>query len=757
VKNREIHLNACHWLLNPVPDTTAPEITVAPSVASSDCSAVISWTTDEAATSVVDYGQTAGYGSGASTPGHVQAHAVRLTPLVPGTAYHYRVSSTDNAGNGPTESDDATFTTAAAASPVITVAPSATAITGGTAVIAWTTDEAATSSVEYGLTTGYGSTASGANGVTEHQVTLSGLTPETSYHYRVLSNDACGAGPTASPDGAFTTGPASIDLSGWTLKQFNSAQSYVIPPGTTIPSGGYLVVGRNATRAEFQLAFPSLPAGAVYLNSNATGSCSAAGCFPQINGGESFELYDPSNTKKDGSTVSMSTTHRAYQRVNPGDPPGTAGSWTVVDESLANPGQGAGTGSSSGVRINEMSDASDFNNEFVELYYDTAPSGPDLAAPAPVVDLVATPQSSSSILLTWSATGDDGTVGTATSYDIRRSAQRIQNDADFAAATPIAGAPSPKPAGGAESFGVSGLVTDTAYFFALKVADEVMHISSLSNGASAVTGPPGGGLFVNHLVISQLRIAGTTDDVVELYNPTPAPIALTNTSIQYLAANGNPGFPIVLTGANSVPSHGWYLIAADGYSGSPARDDSMAMSNMSNAAGHALFIGKTTIVSGCSDVAIIDKVGYGAAASCPEGGSGHAATTPGSGSSVTRKPGGTSGNGQDTDANDADFLAPGTPVFRNRFSPPAAAPAPLGNVKNTLFLKKGVGGTELSWANASGATAYRVYRGAQAGFMAGSPAPWGTPATNGTIDGETPSAVFYYVVRATDGVAESSE
>ena len=756
VKNREIHLNASHWLLNPVPDTTAPVITSGPAVTVADCSAVVAWTTDEAATSVVDYGPTAAYGTNGSAAGYVQNHAVGLTPLVPETSYHYRVGSTDNAGNGPTQSVDQTFTTAAAAAPLITTAPSATAITGSSAVIAWTTDEASSSDVEYGPTIVYGSVASMLGGVTEHLVTLPGLTPETPYHYRVLSSDACGTGPTISADATFTTGPASIDVSGWTIKQFSSVLTFVIPSGTTIPSGGYLVVGRNAARAEFAAAFPSMPAGTVYLNSNAAGSCSAAGCFPQVNGGESFELYDASSTKKDGATVSMSA-NQAYQRVNPGDPPGVSGSWSVVAESLANPGQGAGSSSSAGVRINEMSDAADYTKEFVELFYDTSPSGPDLVAPAPVVDLVAAPQSSSSVRLTWTASGDDGAVGTASSYDLRRGSQRILTDADFAAATPIAGAPAPKAAGGAESFVVSGLVADTAYFFALKVADEVAHTSPLSNGASAVTGPEGGGPPVNHLVISQFRVSGTTDDVVELYNPTNAPISLTGTSLQYLAANGNFGFRVNLTGANSVPAHGWYLVGANGYAGSPARDDSMGTSNLSGSAGHALLVGKITNVSGCSDAAIIDKAGYGATATCPEGGAGHAATAPGAGLSDTRKPGDATGNGQDTDANDADFSTPGTAVFRSLISTPATPPAALGNVKSTLFLTKGAGGAELAWANAQAATGYRVYRGTTADFMTGNPAPWSTPSASGTTDAETPIAIFFYLVRATDGVGESAE
>ena len=59
------------------------------------------------------------------------------------------------------------------------------------AVITWTTDEPATSQVEYGLTNGYGSqTTEDATLVLSHSVQITGLTPETLYHYCVKSKDA---------------------------------------------------------------------------------------------------------------------------------------------------------------------------------------------------------------------------------------------------------------------------------------------------------------------------------------------------------------------------------------------------------------------------------------------------------------------------------------------------------------------------------------------------------------------------------------
>src|SRR6266850_2469005 len=77
-----------------------------------------------------------------------------------------------------------------------TVAPAISAvassnISGSGATITWTTNEPATSQVEYGLTNKLGSlTALDSSLVTSHRVLLSGLSRRTRYDYRVRSKDA---------------------------------------------------------------------------------------------------------------------------------------------------------------------------------------------------------------------------------------------------------------------------------------------------------------------------------------------------------------------------------------------------------------------------------------------------------------------------------------------------------------------------------------------------------------------------------------
>lgn len=758
VKNREIHLNACAWLLNPAPDTTPPVITAGPSVAPADCSAVVTWTTDEAASSLVDYGAAPSYGSSASTPGATQSHAVTLAALTPSSTVHYQVSSTDVAGNGPTLSGDATFATSASAPPVIAPPPEASVGGASSATITWTTDEPATSQVEYGLTASYGETASAPGSGVAHAVTLAGLTPSTLYHYRALSTDLCGHGPAASADGTFTTAPPSVDVSGWTIKQYGSQLTFTIPSGTVIPSGGYLVVGRDASRAAFGAFHASMPPATVYLDSNASGAC-ANGCLPQVNGGETFELYNGASVKIDGPTIAMSS-NNAYQRKRPQDPAGSGASWFTLAESSANPGQGAGAPSGAGVVINEMSDASDFTKEFVELYNDAGAAPPDATPPAAVTDLVSTPLSASSIRLSWTATGDDGTAGTAAVYDVRRSATRILGAADFAAATPLAGEPAPQAPGASESMIVSGLAADTAYWFALVVADDAANASAVSGDDGAVTAPPGGGPPpLTHLVISQVQVAGdggtpADDELIELYNPTGAGVGLGGMSVQYKSATGTTYTAFALA-ATTIPSHGWYLIARSAYNGAPAADATNTAIQMAAAGGNVFLVNGTAALpsASCSaSASIVDKVGYGTG-NCPEG---TVVAAPSANNSILRKPGGSSGSGQDTDSNAADFQAQTPAAPHNSASPSATPPPPaLGSVGGTLFLIQRPAGTDLDWANAAGATGYRVYRGVTAGFMSGSPAPWATPSASRAVDPETPALVYFYLVRATDGTNET--
>ena len=99
---------------------------------------------------------------------------------------------------------------------------------------------------------------------------------------------------------------------------------------------------------------------------------------------------------------------------------------------------------------------------------------------------LAQPASGSCVRLGWTATGDDNTIGQAYFYDLRFSTDSLFLLSNFDQASGVNGLFKPQNAGAEESFTVPGLQPGTRYFFALKVADEALNWSELSNIAARV-------------------------------------------------------------------------------------------------------------------------------------------------------------------------------------------------------------------------------------------------------------------------------
>ena len=136
--------------------------------------------------------------------------------------------------------------------PVVSALTSETGATS--AYITWQTDEPATGRVAYGLTSSYTDTVqlSGTLGLT-HGVSLAGLNPSTTYHFKALSTDV-GANVGTSNDSTFTTAApatattlASDEFNStslnprWTFTAPMTDESYATPDTTlhlVVPSGG---------------------------------------------------------------------------------------------------------------------------------------------------------------------------------------------------------------------------------------------------------------------------------------------------------------------------------------------------------------------------------------------------------------------------------------------------------------------------------------------------------------------------------------
>jgi len=102
------------------------------------------------------------------------------------------------------DADAATDSIAIDVTPPVISNIQAAYISVDSAVITWITDEPSNSKIEYGLSTSYGSTIFDTTMVTNHSLSMSNLTSDTVYHYRVTSVDSEGS-PAISADCSFLT------------------------------------------------------------------------------------------------------------------------------------------------------------------------------------------------------------------------------------------------------------------------------------------------------------------------------------------------------------------------------------------------------------------------------------------------------------------------------------------------------------------------------------------------------------------------
>ncbi len=168
----------------------------------------------------------------------------------------------------------------------------------------------------------------------------------------------------------------------------------------------------------------------------------------------------------------------------------------------------------------------------------------------------------------------------------------------------------------------------------------------------------------NHVVISEIQIGGTTatDEFVELYNPTNAPVDLTGWRLQKKSSTGTTVSNLVSVMSGVIPAHGYFLIGHPGYVGSVALD--LVYSGTTPA---SLAADNTVILYSDAGTTVVDKVGYGAATQFegvvfP--------TNPAPNSSIERM-------GDDTDNNSVDFQLRAVSDSQNSLSPtPTASPTP---------------------------------------------------------------------------------
>jgi hypothetical protein len=173
----------------------------------------LAWDTNVETDTLINFGKTAAYGEKRGKQGLVKAHELLVEQLEDNQEYHYQILAKDETGNEVADEDKFIRTPLDTAGPKISgvkidVLPMAENDSTSSVIISWLTDKPATTLVEYdeGVIGG----AYGKRSVEDttlnnsHTVIIKGLTPASSYHYRLVSADKR-ANKTISQDYTFVT------------------------------------------------------------------------------------------------------------------------------------------------------------------------------------------------------------------------------------------------------------------------------------------------------------------------------------------------------------------------------------------------------------------------------------------------------------------------------------------------------------------------------------------------------------------------
>lgn len=160
-------------------------------------SAAIVWSTSEPATGKVDYGFTSAYGQSTPVDSNLKySHLIEITNLEINRSYHYMITSSDENGNTST-TQDLTFTTTNSNSDTIPAIISDITVSNIQATnvqISWNTSEDTISWVSYGTNSNYssGSINNSNDFNNSYSASLSGLSSDTLYYYKIFSIDPSG-------------------------------------------------------------------------------------------------------------------------------------------------------------------------------------------------------------------------------------------------------------------------------------------------------------------------------------------------------------------------------------------------------------------------------------------------------------------------------------------------------------------------------------------------------------------------------------
>ena len=219
----------------------------------------------------------------------------------------------------------------------------------------------------------------------------------------------------------------------------------------------------------------------------------------------------------------------------------------------------------------------------------------------------------------------------------------------------------------------------------------------------------------NHVVIYEVYGGGGnkgavyTNDYIVLYNPTDKEVSLDGWSVQYASAKTTGAFNTAnITALSGTIGAGKYYLIEEAPGTTAAQElpaaDASGTINMGGKAGQVALVSATEAITGSTDTAVVDFLGWGDGTAQFEGSTGPATTNS---TSVSRD-----AKGTDTDDNGKDFTG-GTPNPKNsKSSSSANQDTQTANVVVTPDSGEMVSGQELTFScETEGAVIYYTVNG----------------------------------------------